>query len=89
MWIKKYKNWKTYWKQPLDTNHVLWSTNTDNSTSCYKTDTAIFFTWWNGELVPELVEKYETLPDNSIILTLKRNIFQDGKEMKAEDVKQV
>ncbi|WP_294666452.1 ABC transporter substrate-binding protein [uncultured Fusobacterium sp.] len=41
----------------------------------------------NGELVPELVEKYETLPDNSIILTLKKGIFfQDGKEMKAEDV---
>ena len=41
----------------------------------------------NGELVPELVEKYETLPDNSIILTFKKGIFfQDGKEMKAEDV---
>ena len=26
----------------------------------------------NGDLVPELVEKYETLPDNSIILTLKK-----------------
>ena len=40
-----------------------------------------------GELIPELVEKYETLPDNSIILTLKKGIFfQDGNEMKAEDV---
>ena len=40
----------------------------------------------NGDLVPELVEKYETLPDNSIILTLKKGVFfQDGSEMKAKD----
>ena len=29
----------------------------------------------NGDLVPELVEKYETLPDNSIIITLKKVSF--------------
>lgn len=41
----------------------------------------------NGELVPELAESYEVLDDNSIIITLKKGIyFQDGSELKAQDV---
>lgn len=41
-----------------------------------------------GEVIPELVENYKILPDNSIELILRKGVlFHNGDELTAEDVK--
>lgn len=63
--------------------------NTDSSTlAVTKQIYDNLFTLVDGEIVPELVDKYDINIDNSITLHLKKNVlFQDGSELTSEIVK--
>ena len=64
--------------------------NTDSSTLAVTKQiyNNLFLLGENGEILPELVEKYKIEEDNSITLYWRKGVFfHDNKEMKAEDVK--